>query len=295
MKDFFSNLLRLFQIIFVLFIPIAIIQFYFPQATFLGFIAPFSNAFISFFTTVFPQSDATSASIDFNILFVALPWIILTILFGILINIIEKMNSRIQQTITQINTVKTVIQVQQRENEKKTQLHDKNLVYMAIALVFSKFTISSLSEGEIEEKKNEIKQEVLKNISSFGGKVIHDNSLAFDDDDTFATIFFSQDDAINYIFKFKEMITFYDNTVQGFGYSVSFKTILDSQNSQASRLQVLSFMEKALNAVELGEICATNDFVDRYKQFGKLKQVTFCSKGNYMINKERAEINRLEY
>jgi len=71
--------------------------------------------------------------------------------------------------------------------------------------------------------------------------------------------------------------------------------MLDVQSPEAIRFYILEFLERALNAVELNETCATNDFAIRYETLSSASSIEFISKGNYSINKEKVELKSLKY
>lgn len=289
MNDFMKNTLKLIQILCILLIPPAIVQFYFPQLTFLGFVEPFNKGAIGLF------SNFTSMQIngvDWSVVFIIIPWVLMIIVAGVILNFIEKMEVVVEEKAKEMKMERTVQKLKNTEQSQKEKLHQKNMVYVTISVIFSKFTISNFSEREIEEKKEEVKKDLIKDLASYRGKVIEDE--AFDDDDTFAVLFFDQDDALSFLLKFKELIAYYDNVTQSYGYSIDFKAIADSQPPSAMQFYVLQFMEKALRAIGTGEICTTKDFTTRYEVFGKMKQLNFLSKGNYSINKARVELFKLE-
>lgn len=290
MNDFLKNTLKFLQILCILIIPFAIVQFYFPKIEFLGFVAPFNQGAIAFFSGFMSMKIN---GVDWSVLFIIVPWVVTIIVAGMLVNFLEKMEVAVEEKAKEIKMERTVQKLKSTAVSKKEKLQQKNLVYVTISVIFSKFTISNFSDMEIEEKKEEVKKDLIKDLLSYRGKVIEDE--AFDDDDTFALLFTNQEDALNFILKFKELVAYYDNVTQSYGYSVSFKAIMDSQDSSAMTFYVLQFMERALRAIENGEICATKEFASRYAEFGKMKQLNFVSKGNYSINKARVELTKLEY
>ena len=290
MNDFVKNVLKLFQIICIIMIPIALVNFYFPKVTLFDFAAPLNKVALDFFSNFISM---TINGVDWSMLFIILPWVFYIIGSGIIVNFLDKLQVTVEEKAKEIKLEHTVQKIKAQEVSQKDKLQNKNMVYVTIAVIFSKFTISNLSDREIEEKRADVKKDLLKDLGSYRGKVVEDE--AFDDDDTFALLFMNQEDALNFIIRYKELVAYYDNETQNYGYSISFKAILDAQDSSATPFYVFQFTEKALRAIEAGEICATKDFATRYNQFGKMKQLNFVSKGNYIINKARVELTRLEY
>ena len=289
MKNFVKNTLKLCQVLCVFVMPLIIVQYYFPIDA-LSFLQPVNVASVAFF------SNFTSMKIngvDWTLLFIIIPWIVGIIVLGMAGNFVDSLDKKVTETMTQKKIEMKVQEARLNEKKKQDSLHMKNMIYVTVAVVFSRFTISNMSDAEIDEKKEEIKKELVKSLPNYGGKVIEDE--AFDDEDTFALLFMSQDDAINYMIKFSELISYYDNVTQAFGYGISFKAIMDAQASTTMPFYVLQFAERALNTIEVNEICTTNDFANRYKQLGKMKQISFVSKGNYSINKAKVELNKLEF
>ncbi|MCR4880705.1 MAG: hypothetical protein K6A44_01955 [bacterium] len=289
MKNFIKSTLKLAQVLCVLVMPFVIVQYYFPIDA-LSFFGAMNTASVIFFSNF---TSMTINGIDWTLLFVIVPWILAIIALGMISNFLENLDKKVAETVTKIKLEEKVKEARLNEKKKTDSLQLKNMVYVTVSVIFSRFTISNLTDMEIEEKKEEIKKELVKNLPDYKGKVIEDE--AFDDEDTFAMLFISQEDAINYMLKFSELISYFDNVTQSFGYGISFKAIMDSQSSNAIAFYVLQFEERALNTIELNEICTTNDFANRYKEFGKMKQISFASKGNYSINKSRVELNKLEY
>lgn len=287
---FFTNLLKLFQIISVIMIPIAVIKYYWEDVHFCNFIGGFNQIFISFFSNF---TSMTIGGNDFTLVFLVLPWVIFVIITGSLINFIDSLSYKVDEVYSNIKTQKVTALTEQKKKIHLEELQKKHAVYLVIELVFSKFTISNLTDSEIEEKKEEVKESLFKDVISFRGNLIEDDE--FENENTVALLFFSQDDALNFIFKFKEVISIVDDDIQNFGYSINFKAILDSQTTEAIRFYILQFLEKALKTVEINEISTTNDFAERYKAYGGMKHIDFHSKGTYSINKSRVELNSLIY
>ena len=196
-------------------------------------------------------------------------------------------------TIAEKQKIHSSIQKIKSDEKHKNDIIDrKNMTYLTITIVFSKFTISNLSDAELDEKQVDVVQEIFKDLSKYRGKIIE--SEAFDEKNTFSILFASQDDAMNFSLKLNDIISYYDDEVQSYGYSISYRAILDSQLPEANQFNVFAFAEKALRTIEINEICATNDFANRYKRLGKLNHtIEFLSKGNYSINKERVELNKI--
>lgn len=290
MKNYVKSTVTLIQILILLFIPFVVGQHLFPGFDPLKIAGPINSFTLAFFSKF---STMKINNVDWSLLFIVIPWILYIIVLGMFAKMFENVEDTVVHTQTQKKLKKNVQIIQYREKQNREKLLLKNRIYLTVSVVFSKFTISSLSDREIEEKKSDIKKDLIKDLYKYNGKIVEDE--AFDDDDTFAMAFITQDDAVNYVLKFRELIAYFDNLTQGFGYSVSYKAILDAKDSSAVEFQVLEFAEKALRAIDIAEIAATNDFANKYKEFGKIKQITFVSKGNYSINKSRVELNKLEY
>ena len=285
---FIKNILKFLQIISVLMVPISVLQYLFKDAEILRFIEPYNQLFISLYSQYISPMVGSS---DFTLIFVMLPWILFIIVIGSVINSIESLEYRVDEIYANIDAKKIHKSDEQKKRMHSTELQKKQAVYLVIELIFSKFTISNLTEDEVEEKIDEIKEHLFGNVVSCRGKLLEEDE--FDDKNTVALLFFSQDDALNFLYKFRETLNIIDDDIQSFGYSIGFKAILDSQAVEAIKYYILEFLEKVLKTVELNEISTTSDFAERYKQFGGSKQVKFLSKGTYSINKSRVELNSL--
>lgn len=271
-------------------IPIAVCQRTFPEVTFFDFLKPFNDAAITMFSFLpLPQNTG----MDFTLIFVSIPWVIYIMLAGGLMNLLDSLTHKIDEEVTTYRKKKIQEHTAKQQLEETEKLQKKVFSYLALNIVFSKFTITSLSEKEIQEKKEAIKQEVISVLNPAKSKVIDDEE--FDDENTFAVLFYTQEDALNYIIKVREQVKLLDNDMQEYGYSIGYKAMLDVQTPEAIRFYILEFLERALNAVELNETCATSDFAARYETLSGVTNVEFISKGNYSINKEKVELKRLEY
>ncbi len=285
-----KNLLNLIQIISVFMIPVAACHQLLPELTFLGFMTSFNTSAISMFSKFTPM---VIGGIDWTLVFVTLPWVLYIILVGFIIKLIDGLNQSVEEAVITHKKRKITELNQAQAQKERGELEKKQFTYLAVNLVFSKFTISYLSDSEVEERKIKVKKSILSDLQSQRGKLLNDEE--FDDENTFAVIFYSQDDAISFIIKLKEQIRLLDSDMQDCGYSLGYRAMMDAQPPEAISFYVLQFLEKALRAVELNETCVTSSFADRYKQFGKNASFDFISKGNYSINKERVELKKLEY
>jgi len=271
----------------VLLVPTVTIRYFFPQFNVLNFVDGFNQFFILIATQF-----GIAASSNWMFVAITLPWILLIIAIGILNDFLERLIIAIDEQQRNYNLQQTMSKIQKQDLEIKQVLQKKQVVYVALSLIFSKFTISNLSDREVEIKKEEIRKDLLRDLASWRGKFVGD--VEFENDSTIGLMFLSQEDAINFVMKIKETISVFDNATQTFGYSLGFKALLNVETSNAMRKYVFDFMEKAMRTIEFNEICTTNDFADRYKDFGQMKNVIFTSKGNYSINKSRVELNRLD-
>ncbi|MCQ2957804.1 MAG: hypothetical protein MJ180_02755 [Candidatus Gastranaerophilales bacterium] len=254
----------------------------------------FAKAFNDFTIALFSKFiNLKMNGADWTLVFLVLPWVLYIIIISFILNLFEDLTHKVDEAVTTYRHKKIEKINKQHVEERKVALQKKDTTYLVVNLIFSKFTISNLSDKEIDDKKQEVKSEFLRILGNYRGKLLTNEE--FDDPNTYAIVFFSQDDAINYILKFLNLIVLIDNDIQQFGYSMSYKIVLDSQQPEAMEFYVLQFMEKVLNAVELNEICTTNSFAGRYQAFGTMKNIKFESKGNYSINKERVELNKMTY
>ena len=271
-------------------IPLAACQQLLTELSFLNFVAPFNTSAVAIFSQFTPM---IIGGVDWTLVFVALPWVIYIIFIGFIIKLLDGLNKSVDEVVVAHKKKKisefNAIQAQ----KEKIELEKKQITYLAVSLVFSKFTISYLSDAEIAERKAQVKRDLFFDVSAQRGKLLEDEE--FDDENTCALMFFSQDDAISFIIKLKEQIKLIDGDMQDCGYSLGYKAMLDSQQPEAISFYILQFLEKALKAVELNETCTTNTFANRYREFGKNPAFTFVSKGNYSINKARVELKKLEY
>jgi len=287
---FIKDLLGLFQVFTVFMIPLAVCQRTFPEITFFDFIKPCNDFAVAMFSSFI---GLTVNGIDLTLVYVSIPWVIYIMLAGMITNMLDGLTHKIDETVVSYKQTKIKENFVKQQSIETEQLEKKAFSYLAVKLVYSKFTISNLSENEIKANQDEIKKTILNNMTTTRGKLVDDEE--FDDDNTFAILFFSQEDALNYIIRVKEQVKLLNNNTQEYGYSLAYKAIIDVQQPEAIRFYILEFLEKALNAVELNEVCTTSDFASRYKKFGKMKSVDFVSKGNYSINKEKVELKKLEY
>ena len=288
MKEYIKNVLKIIQIAFVLFIPLVVIQYYFP-IPFLEFVRPFSVAAVALFSKFI---SLTINGTDWTVVFIIIPWVIGIILLGIAINVIDSMSTKIETAVKQHKLSESIKKVKKEEALVVDTLNNKSMTYLTLSVVFSRFTISSLSDKELEEKQSEVAQDLLKDLPKYKGNVVE--SDAFDDNNTYSILFATQEDALNFALKLNDLVKYYDDEIQIYGCSIAYKAILDSQFPGADQFNIFSFAEKALKTTEINELCATNDFAERYRKFGKLNHVLdFVSKGNYSINKEKVELNRV--
>ena len=288
MKECIKNVLKIIQIACVLFIPLVVIQYYFPQP-FLNFAGSFNNVIIVLFSSFM---SLTINGTDWTVVFIIIPWVLGIIILGITSNIIDNMGTRIETVVKQRKLAESVKKVKKEELRKEESLANKSMTYLTLTVVFSRFTISNLSDSELVEKQSDVVQELLKDLPKYKGNIVE--SDAFDEANTYSVLFATQEDAVNYALKLNDLIKYYDNEVQIYGCSIAFKAILDSQLPGSNQFDIFSFAEKALKTAEINELCATNDFSERYKKFGKLNHVIeFHSKGNYSINKEKVELNKV--
>ena len=289
MKEYIKNVLKILQIAFVLFIPLVVIQYYFPHP-FLNFAGSFNNVVIVLFSSFM---SLTINGTDWTIVFIIIPWVVGIILLGIVMNIIDSVGTKIETAVEHHKLSTSVKKISKEESRRIENLDNKSMSYLTLSVVFSKFTISNLSDSELEEKQSGVVEDLLKDLPKYKGHVVE--SEAFDDPNTYSVLFATQEDALNFALKLSEIVKYYDDEVQSYGCSIAFKAILDSQLPGAEQFNIFSFAEKALKTTEINELCATNDFAERYKKFGKLNHaVEFISKGNYSINKEKVELNRVK-
>lgn len=289
MTKFFRNLLKLSQVIATVIIPIVVILYLFPD-TFLSFLNPikdFSKLLASIMMLFY------KGEMDLTIVFLTLPWILYIIIAEIIINIINNVDKKTVEVVENIRTVNIEKVVVKRKEELKQILKEKQYSYCIIELIYSKFTISNLTEAEASKKKIDIKRRLLKDLSVYGGTCL-DNS-SFSREDIIPLLFFSQEDALNFLFKFLNILSVIDDDIQNFGYSLNYKILFDLQENDVNQKDNFAFADKALNALELDEVCATNDFSDRYTYFGIMKHILFESKGTYSINKKRVELIKINY
>ena len=285
-----KDILGFFQIVLVTVALISAVQYFFKDFVILRSVEPLNQSWLAFISGII---NPVIGGIDCSVLFIIVPYFLLSILISYLINILDPRKEKTFAFNRSVLAQRNFEIAEKVKEKQKDELQKKQAVYLVIELVFSKFTISSLSEDEIAEKIDEIKEHLFGDVVSFRGKLLEDSE--FDDENTIAILFYSQDDALNFLYRFKESVVIVDDDIQAFGFSLGFKAILDSQLTEAIKYYILEFLEKALRTVELNEISTTNDFADRYKAFGGSKQVSFTSKGTYSINKSRVELNSLTY
>ena len=175
--DSAKNLFKLLQMICVIMIPAAALYYYFPTLAFFGFAGPFNDSFLSFFSSF---TSLTINGTDWTIVFITFPWILFIILLGMGINFTEGVKKSSEQMYQHIKAQQGNIQRSIRENEIRATLQKKQMVYVAIQFVFSKFTISTLTDEEFLKKRDEVKQNLLKDLDTYHGKLIEDEE--FDDD-----------------------------------------------------------------------------------------------------------------
>ena len=99
MNDFIKNTLKFLQILCILIIPPAIVQFYFPKLAILGFVEPFNKGAIAFF------SNFTSMQIngvDWSVLFIIIPWVVTIIVAGIIVNFLDKLEVVVEEKAKEI-------------------------------------------------------------------------------------------------------------------------------------------------------------------------------------------------
>lgn len=282
-----KHALKLFQLFSVLMIPAVTVQYYFKISNWFENINNTVLNFIGTFTQ--PVINGT----DWTLLFLILPWIITIIIIDILINILDNLNKKAIDTIQNYKKEKITALMQEKKQMQKADLDKKTIIHAGIELDYAKFTISNLSDNELSAKKEEIKNKLYNDISNYKGNIFAED--VFENDDTIATVFFSQEDVLNYVFKLQEAIKILDDDIQNFGYSLNYKIILDVNTPEAVKDDVLIFLEKALKTVEQNEICATTSFSEKYKEKGKMKHINFVSKGTYSINKTKVELTKLNY
>jgi len=282
-----KSLAKFIQIMSVIMIPLSTLQYYFKW---FSFMEPITNIGITIFSGIIPT---TINGMDCALLLLILPWILHVLLSGVIFNTMEKANEKAMELLDEHRTRKVSVILEKRKQEEQQELLKKTQVYLLVSLKFIKFTITTLSEREISARKLEIEKQLFTPIEQLRGRLVeHEN---FDEDDTFAFMFNSQEDALNYIFKFKESVALLDNDVQGFGYSLNYRIILDAQLPGERLMPILEFLEAAVRTVEVNEICTTNSFADKYKIDGAIKNISFFSKGVYSINKTKVELNALRY
>jgi len=285
-----KNILSILQFVCVLMILMSALQYVWPDIGFFAFAKIFNDFSISFFSQFISLKINGT---DWTLVFLVLPWVLYIVIISFILNLFENLTHKVDEAVVTYRH-KKISEINTKQQEIKRELLQKRqTIYVAINIILTKFTISNLSDSEIEVKIREIKRDLLQMLSQYRGKFIDDEE--FDDSNTFAVIFYSQEDALNYVLKLKEVITIMENDMQQYGYSIGTKIVLDAQNPEAIKFYVLQFMEKVLNAVEVDEICTTNSFADRYIEYGQMKNFIFDSKGNYSINKERVELKKLSY
>ena len=282
-----KHALKLFQLFSVLMIPAATVQYYFKLSVWFENINNIVLNFIGIFTQ--PVINGT----DWTLLFLILPWIILIILIDLIINALNNLSKKAIETIQNYKKEKITALMQEKKQMQKAELDKKTVVYAGIELNYAKFTTSNLTENELLAKKEEIKNKLYNDIGNYKGKIIADD--VFENDDTVATVFFTQDDVLNYIFKLQEAIKFLNDEIQSFGYSINYKIVLDVNEPEANKDSILLFLEKTLKTVEQNEVCATTSFTEKYKEKGKMQHISFTSKGKYSINKTKVELTKLNY
>ena len=282
-----KSIAKLVQIVSVVMILLSVIQYAFKV---LPFIEPITNAGLSLFSKIIPP---VLFGVDCTLLILILPWVILVILTGIVFNLLETTNEKTIELLDAQKKRQVTVVLERKKEEAKQELLQKTKIFLLVSLKFVKFTITTLSDREIAAKKMQIEEQLFKPIEQLRGKLIeHEN---FDEDDTFAFLFNSQEDAITFILNFKQTLFLLDNDVQGFGYSLNYRIMLDAQLPEERNMKVLEFLEIAVRTVENNEICTTNSFADRYKISGAMKNISFFSKGVYSINKTKVELNALYY
>lgn len=289
MTSYLINFLKFIQFCSVIVIPFVVIRHLLPAVGFFAFAQgalDFTNRCIAFFNPVVN-------GIDLTIAFLMLPWIAFILLAEMLSKMILSAKNKSEEIDFVANNKKILVVQEKEKTEMLETLQKKQVVYAVVKLIFSKFTISDVSEDEIELKKEDVKTRLFQDAMLYKGKAI--DGVDFEDDDTIALIFLSQEDALNFVFKLKSTIAILDSDIQDYGYSLHFKAILDSQGTESQKLNIFEFLEKVLQTSEENEISATSTFSQRYAHFGTMKHVSFDSKGSYHISKQRIELFRLNY
>ena len=112
----------------------------------------------------------TINGVDWSILFIILPWVFTIIAAGVAVNFLEKLQVAVEEKAKEIKLERTVQKMKSNEVSQKEKLQQKNMVYVTISVIFSKFTISNLSDREIlldlAEKVGLEKQEVNDMLDS---------------------------------------------------------------------------------------------------------------------------------
>ncbi len=293
LSSFFKSILKFFQIVAVGIIPIIVASYLFPTAPFLSFMVPLRThtlEIVSLFTKTTVIGD-----VELGVVFVVLPWIIYIIIAGITINIINGLEVQASHLKTQLEAKKVQEMHKAREQEAKNELQKKTLTYVVLDLSFERFTISNLTEEESEKRKEDTRRKSLSFIQNYKGMLVQSDNIEFENEFANAVIFPTQEDALNFLIKYSNAMPIIDDEIQNMGYSVHYKGILDVQEPNANQYTVLEFLEKALGTAAQNEIIATNSFVEKHNNFSTMKRVSFVSKGTYSINKQKVELNHLQF
>lgn len=284
---FLKSLLKFFQILAVVMIPLVTIQYYFNMSDIL------ENINLSNLQLLSKIIPLTSAGIDYTLIYLIFPWVLFVILCGLVINFMDSLKKKAREVVSQYKTQKTKEMLMQKTQAIVEGLKKYSAIYLVIQLNFAKFTITNISENELKEIKNDVKENIYNSLSEYKGKILEYDDM--ENEDTTAMIFSSQEDVLEFLFKLKEKISLFDDDMQQYGYSISFGAILDAQLPDVSSYKIIPFLEKILKTLSVNEISATNHFADRYKNYGAMKHISFISKGTYSINKTKVELNKLSY
>ena len=286
---FIRSLLKFLQFCSVIAILFVVIRHLLPGVQFFSFAQPLLDFSIMCVSRINPIING----VDFSLAFVMLPWIVFIIFFEILSKITFSIEKQSEKIAFEQGNKKILKVANQEKIIAKKEIEKKHVVYVVAKLVFSKFTISDVSEEEMELKKEDIKSRVLQDAEMYKGKAIE--GVDFDDDETVAVIFLSQEDALNFVFKLKSTVLILDDDIQNYGYGLHFRVICDLQGADSQKNNIFEYLEKVLKTSEENEVSVTSTFAQRYMNFGSMKHVSFASKGSYMIQRQKTELYRLDY
>lgn len=246
---------------------------------------------IGFFNMFFHyEMEHAGYMIDFTPMALVLFLFIVFLIAGQLEKIIESTRLAIIEGQERTRQKTEREEQQQIQNDFIDSLGKNKVHYLLIKFNKHDTALSYLSNAFGDEEKDNIANDIIKNILSTSKKLgsTHYNRL-YDETDIFNFIFYDIDSALRFAKYLQQEVKKQAAELIKIGANIEFAGVLHCTMSEYSSNTDLPVMEKVVNLAETNEILATELYKNKAELFHNAN-VQFTTKGIYALNGKRSEI-----